>query len=1026
MNDAYDPENSYSNPKGPDLERPKEWDAEHGAPSNHLYDTDKETADKERGKPESNRQPNKAESDEQQATNENGTTADDQVGKGFSGGEARGKSPKRNGFSSFGLGSDKSKYVMGAGAASLLLVLFIGLLLSMTMPISAIRSAGTGLVTGYMGAQIVAGKVHLGNYWDGNIAKGVRQQCLGTTCELVSEKPKTKLDKYLIKRQTQLLNGLDAQGIRMLTDGAGSYKGLSIMPTESNQFSGIETADDLKKFVEKNYGAKKISITVVEEPMILPDGQRIGGVYDVVELSKTKWGQSKLFNGVLSESGAVETISSKITLRRLTPELDLGFHPLRELQRKVTDIETNKTEKALAWLEEFYKKTSGTASAQEITVSASQEEGGAVEPAGTAKLNESELVKAFRKMRSSTNDFLQSPGGKVTGGAMMVVGGVCMVNAFVNAQNITGIQNFVQPSQRVANYLTSMSDQVVALKEPDIDPESIDAAMLLLNRRDEKTGKITDFGDSSTWYAINAKTGGAPLSDAHAITAGRTDNEASKNVENTFNQVSGVVLNELCSGFTGLALTVGGVALGVLSGGVLTTLGGAAIGMGLFLSAEAMGSLAAGAPLDIKSLGPDQLYNVAGEGAFNLDRTKAWVSGGDPQSSEDHGALSRQYIVAEQSNFSNQSVAYKLFNIYDSKSVANKVALNGGASLSDTFSRMASSFTNIGNTLKNTFGTIVTSRASASAAQFDPCALNKRGCIGQSQAVLTNDGSAAIAVLEGPEGGKYTSLMKTCRDVEYVKDPEGLWTITIVSGMPAYSQFLVGQLPAECNNLANDKNWVALQAYNHLEPLLAAQVCMAADSKTADATDKEACAAIGYGQNSAGYQAASLSSGGQGGAFDSKAWMNSHSNGDIPLADMKKVSHQCVSKMSEPYMQPNAADALEAFNAAFKQQYKQDMYFQSCYRDLDGQQYAKDKYGSGAATVGKSNHGWGLAVDLGPNSGKLRGCDFTVVPGRPNLTSEEKQMCNWMIDNSSRFGFKPWTVPSEMWHFKYVGAASET
>ncbi len=1027
MPDVYDPESPQNTPRGPDFERPKEWDNSRGAPTNHLYDADEETADKERGAPDSSRQPNEAESDEQQAASQNDPPASDQVGEGFTGAETGAKPsikpPPLSQLASRGRGIGNKKYVMGAGIASLLLVIVIGLLLTITMPISAIRSAGTGLVTGYMGAQIAAGEVHLGNYWDGNVAKGVRQQCLGTSCELVSKKPKTKLGKFLIRRQTQLLNGLDKQGIRFLTDGTGRYKGFSIVPTESNQFRGIENANDLKTYLEENYDAKKLKITTVEEPMIFEDGQRIGGVYDVVDLSRTQWGQNKLLKGVLAESGAIETFSSKITLRRLTPELGLGFHPLKELQKKVTDLETAKIEKTLAWLEDFYKKTSGNALAEDITVTATQENGNATEPAGSAKLNQSELVKAFRGMKGKTNDFLQSPSGKVTGGAMMVVGGVCMVNAFINAQNSAGIQNFIQPSERVANSLVSMSDQVVALKQPDIDSVSIDAAMQLLNRRDAKTGKLSDFGDSLAWHAVNGTPGGTPLIDAHAIAAGRTDNKAAQNIENAFTSASAAVINEVCSGFTGLALTVGGVALGVLSGGVLTTIGGAAIGIGLFLGAEAMGSLAAGGPLDVKNLDPAQLYNIAGEGAFNLDRTKAWVSGGDPQTSEEHNNLNMQYTNAAQAEFTNQSLAYKLFNVYDSKSLANKVALNGGATLTDTFSRMASSFVDIGSTIKSTFGTIVTPRASA-RSYFDPCKLNKRGCIGQSAAVLADDGTAADAVLDGPEGGKYMGLMKTCRDVEYVKDAEGLWTTSIVAEMPAYTQFMVGRLPPECNNLASDKNWVALQSYNHLEPLVAAQVCESANNDTADATDKDACATAGYGSNGATGQLTTLSSGAQSGAFDSKAWISSHSNGAIPVGDMKKVSHQCVSEMSLPYMQPNAADALEAFNNAFKQKYQQDMYFQSCYRDIAGQKYAKAKYGKSAADVGTSNHGWGLAADLGPNSNKLRGCDFTVVPGRPTLSTEEQQMCNWMIDNASSFGFKTWTVKTEMWHFKYVGGGS--
>ena len=55
-----------------------------------------------------------------------------------------------------------------------------------------------------------------------------------------------------------------------------------------------------------------------------------------------------------------------------------------------------------------------------------------------------------------------------------------------------------------------------------------------------------------------------------------------------------------------------------------------------------------------------------------------------------------------------------------------------------------------------------------------------------------------------------------------------------------------------------------------------------------------------------------------------------------------------------------------------------------------------------AARPGTSNHGWGLAVDLG---------------GGANKTGTTEN--NWLVNNANRFGF--FTIPREPWHWEYRG-----
>lgn len=67
---------------------------------------------------------------------------------------------------------------------------------------------------------------------------------------------------------------------------------------------------------------------------------------------------------------------------------------------------------------------------------------------------------------------------------------------------------------------------------------------------------------------------------------------------------------------------------------------------------------------------------------------------------------------------------------------------------------------------------------------------------------------------------------------------------------------------------------------------------------------------------------------------------------------------------SGKYARADAADALTALNEAYKAKYGVDMALTDGYRTLSSQVSLKSTKGGLAATPGKSEHGWGLAVDF--------------------------------------------------------------
>lgn len=105
---------------------------------------------------------------------------------------------------------------------------------------------------------------------------------------------------------------------------------------------------------------------------------------------------------------------------------------------------------------------------------------------------------------------------------------------------------------------------------------------------------------------------------------------------------------------------------------------------------------------------------------------------------------------------------------------------------------------------------------------------------------------------------------------------------------------------------------------------------------------------------------------------------------------------------------PAAAAALEQLNVQYRARFGSNITVTDSYRSYDAQVSTKAAKGNLAATPGKSNHGWGTAVDLGG--------------GIQNFGTTQYQ---WMLDNAPAFG---WVAPSwarkggskpEPWHWEY-------
>jgi hypothetical protein len=135
-------------------------------------------------------------------------------------------------------------------------------------------------------------------------------------------------------------------------------------------------------------------------------------------------------------------------------------------------------------------------------------------------------------------------------------------------------------------------------------------------------------------------------------------------------------------------------------------------------------------------------------------------------------------------------------------------------------------------------------------------------------------------------------------------------------------------------------------------------------------------------------------------------------NGRLPATSLTSIAFAPGTRA-----QRDAARAVTALSARFGREFKRDIEITGAYRTFDQQVALKNKLGFLAAVPGTSNHGWGVAFDLG---------------GGINVGESKEH--EWMQREAKHFGLDnpDWATPGtagfqkdEPWHWEHVSNARD-
>lgn len=635
----------------------------------------------------------------------------------------------------------------------------------------------------------------------------------------------TRLNWLQRKHKNKIVSDLKSAGIEPITDtklnsvGIDNLKDWQISLKEG-EFAGM-TPDDVKAWAKSN-GIDPSKVKV------LGNWETSGRVY----ISARSFGDQLKSTYTVSKLVGESKISAAARTRILTKFFNTTFHPMKPIDNKI-NLKLAELYKSWKTARETRIKQGATA----IEVRVSQET--VDEKSGGKSVASEKSVSTKSGVRSSVGEFLKSPAGKITGGALMGAGFVCA--AHEAAIKIDGFKQaqVIAPLIRIGTELDSLGSQVP--DGTDVDTTVLDFYAQQFVTRD-KNGKILNsWSDAMSLRANNGQTGGINISSdvRDSVTAG---------VPPALSWALSPPVNAMCSNI-GMGLqTVAGVATIALSGGIASGITGAiAWGVGTSKAIDYTAGALSGESVKIGTgaeLGGQADYGMAlAANAMGLQFA------GSKLSQTQKLALDQQSNEYEGDRSKNQSIASRLFDASNRHSFIAKVidshildARNNFAILKEQ--GMLAPMRGFGSLVSNMFAA---KRALASTAYdygFSTYGVSLEDQNNPLVAVPQANAKAVADILDQQKASGnevYVSRALKCYGIKISKGSQG-WGM-LPQKEDALKSFEAAQSadkwPAECDTSSSeDPNWLRVRFFIIDTATMEGWACLAGD--------EESCALDGF------------------------------------------------------------------------------------------------------------------------------------------------------------------------------------
>ncbi|MFA5004372.1 MAG: M23 family metallopeptidase [Candidatus Saccharimonadales bacterium] len=544
--------------------------------------------------------------------------------------------------------------------------------------------------------------------------------------------------------------------------------------------------------------------------------------------AKGFWSQRKSLSAALSELGDAK-LTTAVRVRVLGKFGLVTWHPLKIVDKKVN----NSAVKIANSLKDKWKERLKSGVEPPVTLDGARGQntdanGNPIPLTPEEQASASSSVKDSGKVKSTLDKLANSKGAGIAGGVAAAAGVACALKAVNDSVPEIRYAQVIVPLTRMGMNAITVGYQIMSGQ--DVDPAE-------LSYLSQSFSHMNDNGTVDTWdqsLPIRAETGQKGGTD---ISSGTKD-LITKNSISWLSWTNN--LGAICSG-VGQAITgVVSIGLGIISGGTVSTISGFIAGAALtgpliqkaaeFLAGDAVNVLASGA-----EWGSNVDY-----GARLGANAAALQFGGTALTSSQSAELTTQSNAIDQANFKSKSLASRLFDPYDSRSMLAHAIDSQSPNMSQNIASLTSRFMNIGSSIIRLPAAIFPHAQAVTSTAYDYGFPE----IGFSAADLNNaavenpyDNADAVAtLLDGPNGATYITKAQACFGVGIGKGADGLWDVTPQKDVDIYS---AKYDQGGCTS-SGDANWLKIRFFIFDTGIMEGYACAQLD-------DAQSCANDGIG-----------------------------------------------------------------------------------------------------------------------------------------------------------------------------------
>ncbi len=564
-----------------------------------------------------------------------------------------------------------------------------------------------------------------------------------------------------------VLQGLEDRGITPEYGTLKTFDGFTVdISNPKSPYYGMSQEEALTKLQADLGNSKKLSFTWSDEikTKIFVGGEGFNG--DAAAIKATSTIIAKTYDNWLF--GKVAAAMNSHFMFQYTEAST--FHPLRKLQVQKTQ---QLVDLLKGWWSDRNEKIKNGVEPSNIDTANAKEQTTTTDKNGKPTTNTTDVPgetgPATAEGVKAKLSGLKT-GASIAGALAGVVAIVCLLQAIDHNIGAIRYAQVMLPMMREAMSAISVGSQIMTGQ--DVDMNEVNMLASQFNAIDAKTHQV-----SSTWSSA------API---ESLGGGHGGTDMDPSMKDMFSGApawlkwteNGAVTT-LCGETAQVVVGVASVAIGIFSGEIISTVVGLVAGAiaGPILI-NFVSNLLAGAAVDPSTLAGAPWGNVIAYGARLSGNAQALQYGGVALNNQQVAELNANAEAQSQSEFHSQSLADRIFNPYDYRSVVgsaiDQVNISGGAQgVMATITNLPSLFGDLLRTPLSLFSSVTHAADTPYQYPFPE--------FGFSQADLTNP-AVDDPVANAKAVGTLLDNNNTNGEPDYIQSALNCWGISVVKG----------------------------------------------------------------------------------------------------------------------------------------------------------------------------------------------------------------------------------------------------